>query len=270
MPKEFSMPSAPSLLELQRAFAAAVTGETEDELTPWIEGRGLAPEARLRVYRNIVSIGHTEALRAAYPVVCRLVGDDFFEGVAVRYLRDVASASGNLQDYGAAFPAFLADLPEAAGVAYLADVAQLEWARQEAYLAADAIPIDRAAFTAVEETDYARLTLNLHPSVRLVRSPYPVFDIWLFCQEDASDDLQLAESGQNVLIRRADAQLAMQALEPGSAAFVAALLANQTLNRALEAASEADATFDLAACLQGLFEMHVVTGYSIEAGKKQT
>lgn len=270
MPKEFSMPSAPSLLELQRAFAAAVTHGSDGELTPWIEGRGLAPDARLRVYRNIVSIGHTEALRAAYPAVCRLVGDDFFEGAAVRYLRDVISSSGNLQDYGAAFPAFLTRLPEAAGVAYLADVAQLEWARQEAYLAADAESIDGAALADIDDTAWPRLTLELHPAVRLVRSPYPVFDIWLFCQEDASDDLQLAETGQDVMIRRAGTQLAMQALEPDSAAFVAALLANQTLNRALEAASEADATFDLAACLQGLFEMHVVTGYSIDAGEKQT
>lgn len=270
MPREFSMPDAPSLLELQRTFAAAVTDGTGGELTPWIEGRGLAPEARLKVYRNMVGIGHTEALRTAYPAVCRLVGNDFFEGAAVRYLRDVPSPSGNLQDYGAAFPEFLARLPEAAGVAYLPDVARLEWARQQAWLAADAEPLDHAALEGIEGTAQSRSSLDLHPGVRLIQSSYPVFDIWMFCQEDVPDDLQLAETGQNALIRRAGAQLEMQTLEPGQTEFVAGLLAGYTLNRALEAACGVDEAFDFSACLHDLIEMRIVTGFSTCSEEEHT
>ncbi|MGH8161771.1 MAG: DNA-binding domain-containing protein [Gammaproteobacteria bacterium] len=256
------MGAAPSLPELQRGFAAAVLGDTAGPLAEWVLGNGLRPEARLRVYRNLVRSGHVEALRTAYPAVCKLVGEAFFEAAATRYLSEVPSSGGNLQDYGESFSPFLARLRQAADVAYLPDVARLEWARQEAYLAADAEPLDGPALASVAEDERPALRLALHPSVRLVCSAYPIFDIWLFCQEESPDSLRLDGSGQQVLVRRAGRQVEMQAIEAGFAAFVEALLANAPLDAACERATTCDAGFDPAACLRGLFEMRVVTGFS--------
>jgi len=109
--------------------------EESSVISAWVLGNGLTPKARLRIYRNIVHNNHAAALRTAYPVVLKLVGEDFFENAAARYLRDYPTRSGNLQDYGSNYAEFLAKMPEASGLAYLPDVAQLEWARQESYLA---------------------------------------------------------------------------------------------------------------------------------------
>jgi hypothetical protein len=261
------MATAPSLLELQRQFAAAlVGGEVPDSLANLVHGNGLAPEARLRVYRNIVTIGHTDALRTAFPAVCKLTGEDFFAATSVRYLHDCPCASGNLQDYGADFPAFLARLPEAAEVAYLADVARLEWARQQTWLAPDAAALNRGALAPISSGTWPALGLRLHPGLRLLRSSWPIFDVWMFCQEESPGQLELSDTGQNVLLRRAGDQIEMQTLDGGRAAFVGALLAGAPLATAWQRAIAEAPGFGISPCLDWLFGMGVVAGLSAPRG----
>lgn len=256
------MSSAPSLLELQQDLAAAVTGGPQDSIMGWVRGNGLAPDARLRIYRHMVQGDYTEALRSAYPVVNKLVGDEFFESAAARYLRDYPSHSGNLQDYGAKFPEFLLGLEETRDLAYLPDVARLEWARQQAYLAADAEPIAATEFATIPDDAWPKLRFQFHPAVSLVASAYPILDIWLFCQETSPDQLQLRDAAQHVLVWRDGVQVAMQEPEAGYDEFVRALLADEPLSPACQQAQLADAEFDLTACLHLLFEKGIIIGFS--------
>ena len=256
------MNAAPSLPELQRRFADALLGTADDVPSEWIAANGLNPQARVQIYRNLVLNNHAAALRAAYPAVLKLVDEDFFEVAAARYLRDRGSGSGNLQDYGAQFPAFLAQMPEAANLAYLPDIARLEWARQESYLAADAAQLNPAMLADMPEDDLANLKLALHPSVRLVVSDHPIWDIWMFCHQSTAEHLDLAAEGQSVLIWRDGHQLAMQPMDRGQWAFIAALLAGETLAAAQAAALTAEASFNLVVCLHWLLQTRLITGCS--------
>jgi len=252
------MHNTPSLPELQRQFTAAMLGDESTLLGEWVLGRGLTPEARLQIYRNIVFNNHAAALRTAYPAVQKLVGEEFFESAAARYLRDCPTRSGNLQDYGASFPEFLVQLPQAAGLDYLPDVARLEWARQESYLAADAESIAITVLADVEELDSLRL--QLHPSVRLLSSVHPVLDIWQFCQQSDPEHLQLSGKQQRVLVWRDGVQIAMQEVDATTHALLAALLLGMPLAAAHEDALRAGKDFDLSACLHWLFTTGLVTG----------
>ena len=258
------MHNTPSLPELQRQFAAAMLGDESAPLSEWVLGKGLAPEARLQIYRNIVFNNHSAALGTAYPAVQTLVGEEFFEGAAARYLRDCPTRSGNLQDYGATFPEFLAQLPEAAGLDYLPDVARLEWARQESYLAADAPVLSQAALSALlRQPETSALSCRLHPSLRLINSLHPIWDIWMFCQETAPEHLDLSSGEQTVLVWRDANQLAMQPLVAGRCQFITALLTPAPLATAYEQAMAAEANFDLTACLHELLGAGLVTGFFI-------
>lgn len=256
------MNAAPSLPELQRRFADALLGSADAVPADWIAGNGLGADARVQIYRNLVRNNHAAALRTAYPAVLKLVGEDFFEAAAARYLRANGSNSGNLQDYGGAFPAFLAHMPEAAGLAYLPDVARLEWARQESYLAADAEPLNPAALADPPEAGFAELKPALHPSVRLVVSDHPIFDIWMFCQQTAPERLNLSGKGQTVLTWREERQLAMQPLVHGQSEFIGALLAGETLASAHADALTAEPGFDLITGLRWLVQTGLITGLS--------
>lgn len=255
------MSAAPSLPELQQEFAAAVLG-TDTALAEWVAGNGLAPEARLQIYRNIVFNNLSAALRTAYPAVVKLVGEDFFDAAAARYIRDYPSPSGNLQDYGARFPELLAALPEAAALAYLADVARLEWARQESYLAAEAAALDVTALAGIPDKQLDALRLLPHPSLRLVESAHPIWDIWRFCQESAPQQLTLSGEGQALLIWRETRQLVMQPVTGGQRRFVAGLLRGAALAEAHENALNIEPHFDLGAGLHALLQAGLITGYS--------
>jgi hypothetical protein len=252
------MHNTPSLPELQRQFAAALLGEDSPALSGWILGKGLTPAARLQIYRNIVLNNHAAALRTAYPVVLRLVGEDFFEAAAARYLRDRPTRSGNLQDYGLDFPEFLAQMPEASSLAYLPDVARLEWARQESYLAADAEPIAVHVLADVREPE--NLRLRLHPCLRLVSSVQPVLDIWNFCQTSAAEHLELSGKQQAVIIWRDGTQIAMQEMDAGCHALVAALRGGSSLADAHANALRISDGFELSTCLHWLFTTGLVIG----------
>lgn len=82
-------------------------------------------ERGFAAYRNNVYGNLRHTLRSVYPVVERLVGNDFFGFAASAYIDGQASCSGDLNQYGGEFPAFLLAFPPAQGLPYLADVAAL-------------------------------------------------------------------------------------------------------------------------------------------------
>ena len=75
---------------------------------------GRPVERRFAVYRNNVAVALIGALEARYPVVRRLVGDDFFRGMAGAYVAAEKPRSPALIHYGDGFPDFVARFPPAA------------------------------------------------------------------------------------------------------------------------------------------------------------
>lgn len=249
------------LLELQRDVARFLAGEDTPDAGRHVATTALGAEARLQIYRNARRHSLTTTLRTVYPAIQGLVGEAFFEVAAMRYLRDYPSRSGNLQEYGAAFPKLLAAMPEAGGVPYLPDVARLEWARQECYLAADVPWLNIDAISMDINSPPAATRLLLHPAVGLVQSAYPILDIWRYCREPSTEAPSLDDGGQRVLVWRDDHQVVMQALDPGAAIFISSVLAGNTVS---EAMTKIEATgshaFTPPVCLLWLFDNRLVTG----------
>ena len=255
------MRTAPSLHRLQTEFMEWVLGHDSAGVADSVRGNGLTASARLGIYRNIVFNNLTATLATAYPTVKTLVGDDFFETIAARYIREQPSLCGNLQAYGDRFPMTLANASEAQSLPYLADVARLEWARQECLLAADAASFDPRELTAVPETRQITLRLALHPSLRLVDSQHPILDIWLFCQTPGEARLQLDGKGQQVMLWREATQIAMRAIDAGLYTLLTNMSHGETLADANAAALVADADLALDAVLPALFADGLITGY---------
>ena len=117
------MPAHPDLLT---AFGAALRG---GPLPPGVTARDPSQaERRFAVYRNNVAVGLTEALRAGFPVVEKLVGATFFAAMVGIFLRNNPPQSRIMMLYGDRLPQFVADFPPLAAYPYLADVARIELA----------------------------------------------------------------------------------------------------------------------------------------------
>lgn len=272
----------PSLRELQQAFAEAVLAP--DGTAPGFaiavsvgagDGAGAPADAatisppahaadRIGIYRNAMRANYRNALRASFPVILRLVGEPFVHAAVDAFVRAHPSASGDLNLYGDAFGEFLAGYPHAAGLPYLADVARLEWAVDEAQRAADVSFMPDQVLAAMAATAPERLPslrLRLDPSCRLVASEYPVLHIWRANQarcvdgdgarcEEGDDRVSLDEGGDLLVVRRGEDGVTLTRVNAGEHAFLVALAAGSTLGAALDAAQRADAAFDLGAALR--------------------
>ncbi len=251
-----------TLHELQQAFANHVFGTTDTGHAMPVRANGLTGERRLRVYRNNVFSSLTEALRAIYPVIDRLVGDFFFRHAAYQYIRRHPSRSGNLHDFGDRFADFLAIFPGAKALVYLPDVARLEWAYHQVFHAADATSLDPTRLIEIPPTQHERLTFQLHPASRLLASDYPILRIWEVNQDDYQGDqsVNLDEGAVRLLVIRRDFDITIEPLSDGEFVLLEVLHQSRIFAQACEAALEAQPDIDLSVCLQ----KHVVNGTLVD------
>jgi hypothetical protein len=242
-----------SLRELQLRFAEALFADDGAPPT-WAAVPAERAAERMSVYRRALRANYRNALGASYPVVRTLVGAQFFNAAVDAFVRMHPSKSGDLNVYGDEFGDFLDDYPYAADLPYLADVARLEWAQDEANRAADgaATPADvLAALAAVPAERLPSVRLVLAPSCRLVASPYPVLRIWKAHQHAAADDDLVALDGgaDAVLVRREPAGVSIERLAATEHAWLAALAGGASLGAAIEATDGCGAPLDLGAVL---------------------
>ncbi len=258
----------PSLLDRQRAFQAAVLGGPQSlaDSALAILGNGLTVEQRLSIHRNNTAILLGETLAAHYPAVCGLVGEDCFTALARAYLALHPPTAGHLMAYGTEFPGFLDAHALAATLPYLADVARLDWATHDAYHAADAAPCDPAALAAVPPDRLAGLRLEPLPSVRLLRSGYPVAAIRAMSLPDAPPDapgVDLDRGGDCLLVTRPAAEVLILTLAPGDWILARELAAGVPLGEAATLAEVSDGDFDLGTALARLLGTGVFAGWSV-------
>ncbi|MBI3570701.1 MAG: putative DNA-binding domain-containing protein [Gammaproteobacteria bacterium] len=254
----------PSLPELQRAFAAGVFAEDAAIAQHIHDGR--FPAARhLQVYRNNVFESLVGALKAVYPVVERLVGTGFFAYAADSYIRRHPPTSGNLHDFGDSFAGFLAGFEPARELAYLPDVARLEWARHRAFHAADHASLTIERLAAVPPGQYGKLCFKLHPSAQLVASDYPILRIWQVNQPEYTGDttVNLADGGVRLLVARRELEVIVESLSAGDDALLRAFTTGQRFEDASATALSAQPDYDLAAALRRYVASAVIIDFSI-------
>jgi hypothetical protein len=251
---------------IQTAFARALLDPAAAMPAGIVDPEGRAAPRRFGVYRNNVSASLTEALVETYPGLVGLVGPDFFRAMARVAVVAFPPHSPVLLEWGGDLACFIEGFPPAAELPYLADVARLEWARVEAFHAADAVPIDPARFGDVPADRVGDLVLTLHPSVRIVASRFAILSILVATLDPEALDAAGVDldAGETVLITRPDWAVDSVAVPASLAGFVAALAVGRTLGEAASEASTLDATFDLADALSILIRAGAVAGLSLD------
>ena len=253
-----------SLRELQRGFSAATLfGDGAAIAGLAIVAGALDPQTRIAVYRNNILGNYRKVLGATYPVVRRLVGAPFFDAATDHFVRGHPSQHGDVNRYGGDFAMFLASYLPARGLDYLADVARLEWAIDQANIAADAAPLDVATLAAVAPEALAELRFRLHPSAWLLASPYPILRIWQVNQarHEGDDHVDLGEGADLLLVTRGGGGVTIDRIGTGEHALLAALAANAPLGVAAGQASDVEPGFDLATTLRRHVAHHTIVAF---------
>lgn len=256
----------PRLTDRLEEFASALL-DPECAVPEGLVGPDGEPsDRRFAVYRNNVFVGLTDALRASFPCVVKLVGDEFFGAMARVFAAATPPHSPVLLHYGAEFPDFIASFPPADSLPYLADVARIERAATEAYHEREAESLAHSALAGVPPDQAPMLRFRLHPSVRLVRSPFPAFTIWRMNTPDGTPAPVDLSEAQDTMVLRPDAEVDVRQVLPASHDFVAALAQGLTLSQAVEAALSTDREFDLSENLRELIQMGAIISFELEVG----
>ncbi|MGB8434672.1 MAG: DNA-binding domain-containing protein [Burkholderiales bacterium] len=254
-----------ALLELQRALGGAITdGARTTAVAPLFRGPAETIPARLAAYRGNVLGNCANALAAAYPIVRKIVGAEFFEATAREYARVHPSTSGDLNEYGDALAVFLAAFPHTRDLPYLPDVARMEWLAHRAYYAADGAPFDPARLAGLPPERWGALRPVLASGCALLVSDWPLARIWTVHQDDYAGEfvVDLDAGPDRVLVHRPHWAAAVQAIGAGDHRFLAAALENARLGDALEAAAAEDSGFDPATALARWVDAGVVVDFS--------
>jgi hypothetical protein len=205
---------------------------------------------RFSLYRGNLSATWDKVLSSAFPVICQLVGVDFFSALSRAFGMAHPSSNPDLNQFGAGFARFLAGFEHVAEYPYLPDMARLEWALHSAYYAPDADALPAAELAAVAPQDFERARVSLHPAASLFQSPWAVVPLWLAHQPGGAafpDEMAIPSAAS---IARARWKTELGALDSAQYGALAALADGRSMGEALDAAFDLDEQFDVATNLR--------------------
>lgn len=204
------------------------------------------PAIGLDIYKANAQALAQRALLAAYPVLARLLGDESFYALAQAFWLAHPPTCGDIAQWGADLPSFIAASEQLRPEPYLPDVAQAEWRLHALATAAD-VSVDMAALGLLMTTEPAALVLQLAPGTCVLVSGYPVVSI-LSAHRDGAVPLEVA----GLRLRQGKAETALfwrEGYKPcvrealtGEADFLNALLKAESLAAALDTAPALDFT----------------------------
>ncbi|GAC1578382.1 MAG: DNA-binding domain-containing protein [Sphingomicrobium sp.] len=232
----------PDLATFQTHFSDAILNQASaDPLT-------LQPG--FAVYQNTAIKAAIDALRANFPTIAELVGEETFAAVASIFAHEYRPESAVLNDYGAQFSDFLAASPLADDLPYLPDVARIERLWMESFLAMDAVALVPDELANIAPDLFERIAL--HPASRHAWLDTPAVTIWLAHQQSPFDELEPEWQSEGVHVSRVDGRVSVVRISQGEFILLDALAAGVAFREAVDAIPGALSAVDLRAAFDRL------------------
>ena len=236
------------LAGLQLEFADALLSGAPGPTAAFI-GEAEAVTRRLALYRGNLTAHWERALSMAYPVIRKMVGDEFFRALAREYGRATPPQQGDLGHFGDHLAEFLDTFGPVAPYPYMPDMARLEWAVHLAHSAADSRALDGATLCAMPLETLESTVFSLVPSARLVSSEWAINALWRAHQADGPEWPGTLAVRCHLVVARPAWRPQPVSLSLGEFAALDAMDAGDTFGGALQLAFDLDPHFDPATAL---------------------
>lgn len=204
--------------------------------------------AGLSVYRNTCAKGLIDVLRANFPTVERIVGEEWFAACARVFMGDHPPSCPVLATYGAAFPDFLRAFEPATEIPYLADVAEVDRLWTKSHFAPDGPAMDPGRLREMDPDLLLGLSLPLHASTRIAWFDAPVATLWRLNRPPAPppgrDGFSIDWRPEGIALCRPHGEVVAMTLTVRQFAFLEACRAGRSFGDAMSPAPE-DARVDI-------------------------
>lgn len=262
-----------TLAELQDNFISdclsGQLGNANTLLAKDLDTSVISAPSLMTIYQKS-SIGNIiQAMKLTYPVIEKLVGEDFFRVSCKKFISSHWPKSANMDDYGEEFAEFLAKFEPAKPLTYLNDVAQLEWLFHLSSLADDSHIIDWTSLSSVPADDALQVILLLAPSVKLISSPFPIDKIWQMNQLNAlvneEIDLTLSQELQETLlvIFKQGMKTEIMSVNAGEFALLSSLSQQQSLLNAIEKVTKIASDISIDNIIKKFVGLNIISDFKV-------
>jgi uncharacterized protein len=228
------MPTEARLRRLQEGFLADLFGRHPRDPGARAETLREPPaggiEDRWAVYARGLPVRIEEALQEDFPALGRILGGGPYRSLVARYVRACPPRSFDLGRAGDRLSRFLQNDPLTAELPFLPDLARMEWRLSRAFVAADVEPLAWVDLAGEDPEAVAETPLAVRPGTALVRSQWPIHDLWS-CREMPDDAVSVPLEGrpQRVLIWREGLEVRCRTVEETEARLVEGAAAGSSL-----------------------------------------
>ena len=206
---------------------------------------------RLSVYRNNIIGSLTDVMRASFPVLEALVGQEFLDGMARSFILKNPPARGCLNFYGAGFAEFIEAFEPAKSLPYLPDIARFELALGQAYYADEDAPMAADELSKVAPEELGALQLFLRENVRLISSQHPIVALRDYCLAGAEGEPPaLDQGGVSLMVYRPAYNVEVIETADDEHMMLSTLQTGQPLGTAVEEVLARHPDFDFGAFLK--------------------
>jgi Putative DNA-binding domain len=216
----------------------------------------------LNAYRANAHSGAERALRASYPVLALMLGDESFDAMARAFWHGHLPSSGDWAQWGEALSCFIEAAEQLADAPYLTDVARVEWEMHSLATAPDTF-VQAQSFDLLTQRDPAELTFQLAPHCAAWQSAWPVVSLVHAhtlgdAQNDGVDDELLEQArvllaqgvSESILVWRDGWRPCVREALKGEAEFLNAITNGQSLDAALNQSPNLDFVLWLQTAIQ--------------------
>lgn len=224
------------------SFASALL-DPDAQIPEGVGKEGVISPKRFSVYRNNVVVSLMEAVKAAYPSIAAIMGEENFNLVARNFVAFHPPKSPLMQQYGGDFPNFLKNFKPLQKSPFLVDVAEAEKAWLQAFHAKDEAVLSPEDLAQITPEETMNLKFEVHSAGHLIESAFPVHDLFLARFEWPAPNIDLEQS-QGILISRPELDCISTSLTQSQSVFFRSLFSGETLAAAIGSGMEIEEAFD--------------------------
>lgn len=233
------MPRPARLEALQETLLAGVLGRRA--LAPRIL-RGLfadppagSVEARWHIYETGLLARASEAIENDFPALAKVLGAGPLRSLTARYLARFPPRSHDIGRLAERLADFLESDGLSRELPFLPDLARLEWALAQAFVVSDDPALHWGDMASLGADGAADLRLQLRAGAALLRSRWPIHDIWSCRDRPLSEiDVPVSRRPCAVLVGRRGLDLVCRALDGAGLRVVETALRGESLAQAID------------------------------------
>lgn len=265
----WSVARGPLLKEVQSMFSQEMFGKEKTKLSEILNEQANDPGIkRMDVYAEGYPARICEALTESYPAVLKVLGPGVFNESAAEFSKSRAFEHYNLNAVAPYFPDFLRLSPWQESFPFLNDLADLERAVQLAFHAENQTPATPEDFSKKAVVDGENLIFRFQPHVFVIRSFWPILDIWSARHLPPEKiKIEVENRPQSVLVHRQGEQVFCQKADAIEAAVLQQLLQGETLSRAFDVMTEADDMTPVQSWFSKWIALGLMTGFDLPEAK---